>query len=94
MQMQYNHNQNKTKRVSTKQKQTKRIPSRVSTKGLEWLYLGWVPKVFYMQFSSKVKVPEPADSSIFTHYRLIQTEFGSGEYISLWLHGDENLTKT
>ncbi|PPD97832.1 hypothetical protein GOBAR_DD05140 [Gossypium barbadense] len=69
-------------------------PSRVTTRGLEWLYLGWVPKVFYMWFGSKVKVPEPVDSSIFTHYRLIQAEFGSGKYISLWLHGDEDIMKT
>ncbi|KHG15991.1 Malto-oligosyltrehalose trehalohydrolase [Gossypium arboreum] len=47
-----------------------------------------------MWFGSKERVPEPTDSSIFTHYRLIWIEFSSGEYISLWPCGDENLTKT
>ncbi|KAG8486700.1 hypothetical protein CXB51_020170 [Gossypium anomalum] len=51
-------------------------------------------KAHYMWFGSKVKVPEPADSSILTHYMFIRTEFDSGEYISLRLYGDENLTKT
>ncbi len=66
----------------------------MNTRGSKWFFLGWAPKVHYMRFGSKVRVPEPADSSILTHYRLMRTEFGSGEYISLWLHGDENLTKT
>ena len=96
MQMQCNLNQNTTRGVSRKHKQARKtkVPSRVTTRDLEGLYLGWVPKVFYMQFGSKVEVPKPADSLILTHYRLIWTEFSSGEYISLWLHGDENLTKT
>ncbi|KHG22820.1 Cysteine--tRNA ligase [Gossypium arboreum] len=47
-----------------------------------------------MLFGSKVKIPEPADSLILAHYRLIRIEFDSGEYISLRLYGDENLTKT
>ncbi|KAL1166622.1 hypothetical protein V6Z11_A06G208500 [Gossypium hirsutum] len=94
------YNQSKTKQVSSlyavqsKQRIINIALAQVTTRVSEWLYLGWVLKARYMGFGSRVRVPEPADSSIFTHYRLIQTEFSSGGYISLWLHGDENLTKT